>query len=108
MLNMRMKPFKATARAWVLSGLACLLLLGPGQAAQAGWKEVNAALQSGKLAAAVPHLLPLAENGDAEAQYMLGYLLSGASGVKHTWRKLSNGTPSPWPRGKRTPVPPGP
>jgi TPR repeat protein len=57
-----------------------LFALGP---AAAGWKEVNTALETGKLAEALPHLRPLAEAGDPEAQYMLGYLLSGATGVEH-------------------------
>jgi TPR repeat protein len=66
-------------------GLAfsCALFLFALSPAAAGWKEVNAALESGKLAEALPHLRPLAETGDPEAQYMLGYLLSGATGVEH-------------------------
>ncbi len=63
--------------------VSCALLLLATNPAVAGWKEANAALQSGKLAEALPHLRPLAEAGDPEAQYMLGYLLSGATGVKH-------------------------
>ncbi len=69
------------SRLWLV--LLCALIgLGAGPA-MAGWKEVNAALQAGQLSAALPLLRPLAEAGDAEAQYMMGYLLSGASGVKH-------------------------
>jgi len=73
--------YRGLSRIWL--GLFCaLFVLGHG-AAMAGWKEANMALETGKLSDALSHLRPLAEEGDASAQYMLGYLLSGANGIEH-------------------------
>ena len=76
-------PLKLPRLRHLLAGVFCTLIALGHSPAMAGWKEANAALQAGNLSQAMSHILPLAEAGDAEAQYMMGYLLSGATGVDH-------------------------
>ena len=74
---------RATARAFCI-----LLLLGAVSSdAQAGWDEARAALKAGKTGTAYRELLPLAEDGDKEAQYMVAYLLSTGNGVKRNYEE---------------------
>ncbi|MBC8240027.1 MAG: sel1 repeat family protein [Alphaproteobacteria bacterium] len=76
----KQQRYSGLSRFWL--GLFCALFTLSNGSAMAGWKEANAALETGKLSAAMSHIQPLAEQGDASAQYMLGYLLSGAKGIE--------------------------
>ncbi len=76
-------PYKFRGWLGIGLGLFCALFVFGHSPAMAGWKEANAALEAGKLSEALAQIRPLAEQGDTSAQYMLGYLLSGATGVEH-------------------------
>ncbi len=69
------------------AGLALIAVLCAGftlgltAPAWAGWDEVMAAYQRGDYATVVRELRPLAEQGDAEAQYNLGVMYTNGQGV---------------------------
>ncbi len=70
-----------------LAGLALIAALCGGftleltAPARAGWDEAVAAYERGDHAAAVRELRPLAERGDARAQYNLGFMYKKGHGV---------------------------
>ena len=61
--------------------LCAALLLAVAAPARAGWDEAVAAYERGDHAAAVRALRPLAERGDARAQYNLGFMYKKGQGV---------------------------
>ncbi len=61
--------------------LCAAVLLGATAPARAGWDEAGAAYERGDHAAAVRELRPLAERGDARAQYNLGFMYKKGHGV---------------------------
>lgn len=65
--------------AWAAAALG--LALGAGPAGAADWTEVQEAYESGDAAGLVGALVPLAEGGDALAQYNLGILHDTGQGV---------------------------
>ncbi len=70
-----------------LAGLTLIAALGVGfilgltAPAWAGWDEAIAALQRGDYATAIRELRPLAEHGDAKAQYNIGIMYDRGDGV---------------------------
>jgi hypothetical protein len=69
-------------RAWVGALLAGALALAASGRVTAGMREAIAAYDRGDYAAAATELAPLAEAGDAEAQFYLAYLHEGGLGVE--------------------------
>lgn len=68
--------------------LAIIFLAG-GAGAQAGLQEGIAAYRNGNYSAALKELVPLAENGDAKAQVLLGDMHNGGSGVPQDHAKAA-------------------
>ncbi len=66
---------------WRATAVTLALALGGGTPAAAGWAEVREAYLNGDAAALVSALRPLAEGGDAEAQFNFGILHDTGQGV---------------------------
>lgn len=64
-----------------LSVIFAVFFLMAGAGAQAGFQEGIAAYRNGNFSAALKELVPLADNGDAKAQALLGEMHSGGRGV---------------------------
>lgn len=73
------------ARAAVALGIA----FAAGAAAAADWAEVRKAYENGNAAGLVEALVPLAEGGDAEAQYNLGILHDTGQGVSQDYAEAA-------------------
>jgi TPR repeat protein len=78
-MSMRTKP------AWTLLG-AIIFAIAMGNTASAGsYEEAIAAYERQDYVAAMRLLLPLAEQGDANAQERLGHMYEGVWGVPHNF-----------------------
>jgi len=66
-------------------GLGLLLLLGNGLAVAADFYKGKTAYDSGDFKAALVEVRPLAEQGNADAQYLLGLMYSYGEGVLKNW-----------------------
>ncbi len=64
---------------------AALVFLALGIPALAGLDTAAAAYRNGDYAAALHELSPPAENGDAEAQFLLGSMFEGGLGVEQSY-----------------------
>ncbi|MBH62810.1 MAG: hypothetical protein CL569_10280 [Alphaproteobacteria bacterium] len=60
--------------------LAVLVMIAA-HPAHAGWKEANAAYKRGDFATVLENFVPLAEGGDANAQYNVGMMYAQGNGV---------------------------
>ncbi len=65
----------------LIAALCAGFTLGLTAPAWAGWDEAIAALQRGDYATAIRELRPLAEQGDAKAQYNIGIMYDRGDGV---------------------------
>ena len=71
----------------LIAALCAWFTLGLTAPAWAGWNEVTAAYQRGDYATVVRELRPLAEQGDANAQYKLGFMYDKGLGVPQDYAK---------------------
>ncbi len=71
----------------LIAALCAGFTLGLTAPAWAGWDEVGAANQRGDYATVVRELRPLAEQGDAKAQYNLGLMYDNGQGVSQDYAK---------------------
>lgn len=84
-----------------LMGMVRLLSQALGIQAWAGFDEAVAAYTRGDYATAVQELLPMAQQGNARAQYNLGVMYASGLGVSqddqqgYFWFSLAAGSPSP-------------
>jgi TPR repeat protein len=70
--------------------LICLSLSLPVMAASPQWDEVNAALKRGDFDTALKLLRPMADDGNADAQYALGMMYENGQGVKRDHNEAMN------------------
>ncbi len=76
-------------RTWAARTAALTLALGGGAPAVADWADVRQAFAEGDAVALVSALRPLAEDGDADAQFNLGILHDTGQGVPQDYGRAA-------------------